>query len=163
MPTPKRFLRWEQGRDVIDRLVASKELDRVTASHEMAALLLADSERHLETARKIAKEGLDLPAAYTVSYDAARKALAAVLQIQGLRPSSRGGHTVIGLALEAQLNKSDELKAFQVMRRTRNLYEYPSDTEREADPEEIRDQIEDTEDIIAYAWKLIDILPPYGK
>ena len=44
----------------------------------------------------------DPEGAYTLLYDASRLALTAALAVQGLRPTTRGGHVVVGDALRAQ-------------------------------------------------------------
>jgi YD repeat-containing protein len=46
----------------------------------------------------------DPEGAYTLAYDAARRALTAVLQNQGPRATSRGGHTAVYEAVRAQLD-----------------------------------------------------------
>ncbi len=64
---------------------------------------------------------------YTLLYDAARKSLAAVLQVQGLRATSRGGHYAIQEAITAQFTKPpprDAFRPFGRLRRTRNQIEY---------------------------------------
>jgi hypothetical protein len=37
----------------------------------------------------------DLPGAYQLAYDALRKSAASLLEVQGLRATSRGGHIAI--------------------------------------------------------------------
>lgn len=81
--------RWEQGRATVERLVAEQRLERVTASREHADAMIAQARRYLESARLVVQ--VDPDASYVLAYDAARKALTAVLENQGLRPTSRGG------------------------------------------------------------------------
>ena len=71
-------------------LVAGGELERVTPDAALAARLLADGTRHIESARS-AERLSDLTGAYQLAYDALRKAAAALLAVQGLRATSRGG------------------------------------------------------------------------
>src|SRR6266511_3373278 len=82
-------MRWQQGRDTLDSMINRGELERVPASREQADLLLAQAHQHVSSARAIAES--DPAGAYQLLYDAARKALAAVLENQGLRATSRGG------------------------------------------------------------------------
>lgn len=77
-------MRWEQGRAEIDRMLAAGELERVQPSREHADRLLGQAWRHLDSAEKTCES--DPEGAYGVLYDAARKALWAVLANQGIRP-----------------------------------------------------------------------------
>lgn len=81
---------WSPGRDRIADLLASGELESVAPDTELAVRLLTDSKRHLETARSAVGLG-DLTGAYQLAYDALRKAAAALLAVQGLRPPAAGG------------------------------------------------------------------------
>src|SRR3712207_6256518 len=71
----------------------------------------------------------DPDGAYTMLYDAARQSLAALLQAQGLRATSRGGHVAVQLAIEAQFPDPPPRTAFRPfgrLRTTRNRVEYDS-------------------------------------
>jgi hypothetical protein len=83
-------VRWKEGRAVVERLLASRELDRVSADPDAAKKLIDSANRHLDSARKIRTS--DPEGAYAALYDAARKSCAALLEAQGLRATSRGGH-----------------------------------------------------------------------
>ena len=93
---------WARGRDVIERLLREGELDSVVASNEVAAQLLTTAQAHVA----LAAHGVDDdPAgALQLSYDAARKASAAPLAIQGVRATTRGGHIAVIDAVRAQFN-----------------------------------------------------------
>jgi hypothetical protein len=58
-----------------------------------------------------------------LAYDAARKAAVAVLAVQGLRGTTRGGHKVICEAVQAQFE--DAFKNLDRLRRRRHAAEYP--------------------------------------
>ena len=45
---------WQKGRDTLQALIDRGELERVTASGERAAAILADARRHLSSAGTIA-------------------------------------------------------------------------------------------------------------
>lgn len=92
---------WERGRADIERLIADGELERVPPSDEVAARLLSDAEAHIALASKGVED--DPAGALQLSYDAARKASASLLAIQGLRATSRGGHIAVIDAVRAQL------------------------------------------------------------
>ena len=119
------MMRWEKGRDQVDQMIERGELDRVVPSREQADLLLKQARAHVETARASAPD--DPAGAYSLAYDAARKALAAVLANEGLRASSRGGHIAVYEAATAQLVPplGAQIRPFDRMRRTRNAHEYP--------------------------------------
>lgn len=83
-------------------MLGARELERVTPSAEHAAKLIAQARRHAESAERIAEH--DPAGAFQLLYDAARKALVAILENQGLRPTSRGGHIAVLEAVSAQLD-----------------------------------------------------------
>jgi hypothetical protein len=69
----------------------------------------------------------DLPGAYQLAYDALRKSAASLLEAQGLRSTSRGGHSAVQDAVIAQFGTSIRaLRSFSRLRRARNSFEYPS-------------------------------------
>ena len=118
---------WARGRDEVQRLIGDKEIEHVEASTDVADRLLRDAEAHV----RLAGLGLDDdPAgALQLSYDAARKASAALLAVQGLRATTRGGHIAVIEAVRAQFNDRGGLPVFgQInrLRRRRNDTEYPS-------------------------------------
>ena len=119
-------MRWQQGRDALDAMLARGELERVPPSRDHADLLPLQARRHVASAGAIA--GSDPAGAYQLLYDAARKALAAVLENQGVRATSRGGHIAVRDAVTAQLDPplGGALRPFDRLRRRRNQVEYPS-------------------------------------
>jgi uncharacterized protein (UPF0332 family) len=116
---------WQPGRDRIEELLDAGELDRVTPNDDLAQALIRDAGRHLHTAAAGVAAG-DLSGAYQLAYDALRKSGAALLVVQGLRATSRGGHVAIQDAVVAQFGASVRaVKAFGRIRRARNQFEYP--------------------------------------
>lgn len=95
-------MKWEQGRGAIDRMLANSELQRVPASREQAERLLAQARVHVASALQVCDT--DPPGGYALAYDGARKALTAILENQGLRPTTRGGHLAVSEAVRAQLD-----------------------------------------------------------
>lgn len=158
-----RLPRWSEGRAVVDQLLADKKLDQVNATEEVAKLLLESAAKHIESAAMIAET--DPSGSCQLSYDGARKALAAVLQIQGLRPTSAGGHYVIEECLKAQLVKSGReiVNKFSVMRRTRNSSEYPQNVKDIVVAAEALEQIADAREVLEKSAKLVEVMPVYGK
>jgi hypothetical protein len=136
-------MRWEQGRPAIERMLAAGELQGVPASRERADRLVNQARAHLASARAVCTE--DPHGAYALSYDAARKALTAILENQGLRPTSRGGHLAVYEAACAQLDPpmGKVLRPFDRMRRRRHDAEYPPTDAPEITPVDIRDDLGD--------------------
>ena len=119
------------------------------ASKRQALVLIADARRHLVSAETIA--GTDPQGAYSLAYDAARKAMAAVYEAQGLRATSAGGHVVLHDAADAQFEPplGHLFRPFNRMRVRRNQVEYASSENPQVTTDEaLRD--------IALARKLID-------
>lgn len=115
---------WAKGREVIDTLVAARKLQRVPSSTTAAMTLIAESRRHVASAEQIA--ATDPAGGYSLVYDAARKAMAAVYEAQGLRATSTGGHVVLHEAAEAQFDPplGHLFRPFNRMRVRRNQVEY---------------------------------------
>jgi hypothetical protein len=153
--------RWNQGRSTVDALINSGELERVPASQPAAEGELARARTHVGSARQLL--ATDPEGAYTLAYDAGRRALAAVLQNQGLRATSRGGHTVIYEAVRAQLDPplGSILRPFNRMRARRNEVEYRSSEAPAVTPDEVAADLTKVEAIIDLAEKAIPNMPRY--
>ncbi len=86
--------RWRKGEDTINALLERRHLQRVAAASETAEALVATSERHVQSAATLTDS--DPEAAFSLAYDAARKAATALLTCQGLRPTTTaGGHIAV--------------------------------------------------------------------
>jgi hypothetical protein len=125
--------RWDQGRTAIEKMLADRFLQRVPASREHAETMLAQARQYAASARLLAPTNPD--AGYVLAYDAARKALTAVLENQGLRPTSRGGHIAVIDAVIAQLDPplGSTQRTVGRMRTRRNRVEYPGTRRRAGD------------------------------
>jgi hypothetical protein len=82
---------------------------------------------HLSSARILAATE-DAGAAFVTAYDAARKSLAAMLAVQGLRArGGDGGHRVLSELMQAQLPQhKGTVREFDWMRQKRNDTQYPA-------------------------------------
>ena len=154
-------MRWEQGRATLEQMLAAQELQRVPASREHADRLLAESHRHLASARGISDS--DPEGAYQLLYDGLRKALTAVLANQGLRPTTSGGHRAVYTAVAAQLDPplGGILRPFDRMRRQRHEIEYPAMNAEPVLPEDVVDELPKAEAIIDLAQRVLDDMSPF--
>ena len=152
---------WEQGRTTIDALLADRRLERVAPSRELADTLLDQAHRHLETAA--GNVGSDPTGCFQLSYDAARKALAAVLANQGLRSRGDGAHAVLLTAALAQLDPpmGRDLRQFDWLRRTRNSAEYPIQGTPPITPGDATDALPLAQAIVAIAERVVPNMPVY--
>jgi HEPN domain len=115
--------KWNKGSEVIERLLDARQLQRVPADPVTVAALIASSRRHVGSASRSAAD--DPEGAFSLAYDAARKAATALLAHQGLRPTTAGGHIVVVEAVNAQFPAVPGLKSIDRLRRRRNQAEYP--------------------------------------
>ncbi len=153
--------KWNQGREVVQGLLDSGELQEIEVDREHADKLLRQARAHLESAALC--RNTDFEGTYTLLYDAARKSLVALLEIQGLRPTAQGGHIVVFDALIAQLHPpmGTVINPFNRMRRTRRIAEYPQRKDRDVTEADIREDLEKAVEIVKLAEKLIEELPRF--
>jgi hypothetical protein len=154
-------MRWEQGRAAIERMLADGELQRVPGSREQSDRLLAQARVHVASALKVCDE--DPPGAYALAYDGARKALTAILENQGLRPTTRGGHLAVLEAVRAQLDPpmGRVLRQFNRMRTRRHDAEYPPTDSPEITPADVREDQATAASLIDIAARLLDEMSPW--
>ena len=154
-------MRWNQGRAEIDRLLADGGLQRVPPNREHADQLLMQARRDLASAELL--QDANPKRAYESLYDAARMALTAVLENEGLRPTSRGGHIAPYAAVSAQLDPpmGQVLRPFDRLRRTRNRSEYPSFTTPEVTVENVRADIPVAQSIVDVCESVLDEMSPF--
>lgn len=154
-------MRWNQGRATVDRLIADGELQRVPPSREHADQLLAQAHKDLVSAEMLRDS--NPKRAYESLYDATRMALTAVLENQGLRPTSRGGHIAPYAAVSAQLDPpmGTVLRPFDRMRRTRNRSEYPSFTAPEVTADNVTAGVAAARAIVETCEGVLDEMSPF--
>ena len=154
-------MRWNQGRATIDRLIADGELQRVPPNREHADQLLAQARKDLTSAELLRES--NPKRAYESLYDAARMALTAVLENQGLRTTTRGGHVAPFAAVAAQLDPpmGAVLRPFDRMRRTRNRSEYPSFTTPEVTADNVTADLSSARAIVETCEGVLDEMSPF--
>jgi HEPN domain len=154
-------VRWNQGRATVEKLVAEGELQRVPASREHADQLITQARKDLSSAKLLCDS--NPKRAYESLYDAARMALTAVLENEGLRPTSRGGHVAPYSAVAAQLDPpmGAVLRPFDRMRRTRNRSEYPSFTTPDVTPDNVHADLAEATAIVDICENVLDEMSPF--
>jgi hypothetical protein len=154
-------MRWQQGRTAVDRMIIRGELERVPASRVHAEFVLDQARAHARSAAAIVES--DAAGAYQLLYDAARKALVAVLENQGLRTTSRGGHIALFEVVMAQLDPpmGGVLRPFDRMRRRRNESEYPRQDRPSVGSDDVVRDLVKTDEIIDCAVRILDQMSPY--
>lgn len=126
--------------DVIARMLANRRLERVAVNREYAVTVIEMAKQHVRTAEALAGSD-DQAMAFTAAYDAARKALVAVLATKGLRVRPVGGaHRNTGVAA-TEFIEDAALEEFEWMRQVRNATEYPSDDQPTATLQDVREAI----------------------
>lgn len=154
---------WETGSARIQELIEAGELGQVSPDEDLARRMLSDARRHLATAASAQSTG-DLPGAYQLAYDALRKSAASLLEAQGLRPTSRGGHVAVQDAVIAQFGTSIRaLRSFSRLRRARNSFEYPSTETPGPSDDDVRDAIRVANEVNDAARKVLEggVLSPW--
>jgi RecA/RadA recombinase len=108
----------------VDDLLRSGRLEVVPADRAAALVRLARAEQHLDTAAALV--GHDNEVAYGSLYDAARKAVTALMLANGFRvPAKPGAHEAVGIyAVNVLTDPSGSVSQFQRLRRRRNKSEY---------------------------------------
>ena len=148
---------WERGRAEIERLLNDGELERMTPSEDVANRLLANAEAHVGLAGKGVDD--DPSGALQLSYDAARKASSALLAVQGLRSTTRGGHIAVIDAVRAQFNDRGGMEVFgrlNRLRRRRNATEYPDPDSPTVTEGEARQALATARETVDAAKRLIE-------
>ena len=147
---------WERGRSTVERLLADGELQQVTPSSNMADRLLADAAAHIGLASKGVTE--DPAGALQLSYDAVRKAAAALLIVQGLRATVQGGHVAVIDSVRVQFNDRGGVEVFSrlhALRRRRNRTEYPNADSPGVNPDDARQALDTAEGVLGAARRLL--------
>ena len=146
--------RWKRGEAEVEALIASGDLQKLTGEAAHGERLLEKAAVTLETARLAVDRDPD--SAFVLAYDAARRAVTALLAHQGLRPTTKGGHYTVEQVARAQFGPG--FRQFGALRRRRNELEYPERPGDDATGEEAAESIENAQLIITAAEGLIEQL-----
>jgi uncharacterized protein (UPF0332 family) len=150
------------GREEVLGMLERGELSQVTANAELADRLMATARQHLASVRLLADS--DPYLAYVAVYDAIRKALSALLQIQGLRATTSGGHLAIMHAVQAQFGASMGaiLRPVDRIRVTRHEAEYPGQATY-IDQDTVLDDLPKAEAVVEAVEKALPHLSPFTR
>lgn len=153
---------WGRGRETILDMIDKGELTKVIADLDLAQRMLDQANQHLRSVARLAGE--DPYAAYSLIHDAIRKALAAMLQAQGLRATTAGGHLAAQHAVAAQFEPTmgKLLRPVNRIRTTRHAAEYPSEATY-VDDDMINDDLPHAERIVAAARDALEHLPVFTE
>ncbi len=96
-------------------------------------------------------------------YDAARKSFNAVLENEGLRATSTGGHIAVREAVLLQLDPpmGRALRPFDRLRRRRNEAEYPAVGTPSLDASDVERDLPKVAEMVAVASKVLDQMGPF--
>ncbi|MGD0559490.1 MAG: HEPN domain-containing protein [Streptosporangiaceae bacterium] len=146
---------------MIERMLADGDLQRIPASREQADRLLAQARSHANSAAKVCDD--DPEGGYALAYDAARKALTAILENQGLRATSKGGHIAVFAAVQAQLDPpmGKIVRRFNRMRSRRNVAEYPPTDAPRLTSDDVREDLASSNEIMQLTSRILDEMSPF--
>jgi uncharacterized protein (UPF0332 family) len=132
--------RWANGADQVTALIEARHLQQVVSDSDAVDALMASAQRHIASAWLTLEQ--DPEAAYSLAYDAGRKSATALLNHQGLRPTTAGGHLAVIDTIRAQFSGVPGLTSLDRIRRRRNQAEYPDPHSYDPiTPEEAKDAI----------------------
>jgi hypothetical protein len=152
---------WERGREDILGMLQRRELTQVVADAELANRMLATARQHLRSVELLAAD--DPYLAYAALHDAVRKALAALLQTQGLRATTTGGHLAVQHAVKAQFGATMGaiLRPVDRIRSARHDAEYPTEGTW-FDEDTVLDDLPKARAVVEAAVKTLPLLSPFA-
>lgn len=146
----------------MERLIEQRRLQVVRANPSLALSYLSQASLNILAARAVMT--IDDASAFVLAYDGARKALAALLVVQGLRPAGVGAHAVLLDVALAQFEPphGGVFAPFAWMRELRNVTEYPSSERPVASRQDVVEALPAAEEMISLAVSLVPRLGPFS-
>lgn len=152
---------WEQGQATIDDLLRKGALviGDVSATHGERAL--DQARQHIQSAMAVCED--DPTGGYVLSYEAASKALAALLVAQGLRPRPRADSLLVYDAVCAQFEPPFGLvlQAFLRLRARRIELECSAPTALAIAARDVHQDLLKAKAIVYLAERLMPMVEPY--
>lgn len=111
--------------DPVERLIAERRLECTGPNLEAAVATIEGARRCLASAELLAETDPDSSVA--LSWDAARRAISAVMTREGLRPTKAGGHRAVLIYMQERIAESlpaELTSAMWDLRARRNATEY---------------------------------------
>jgi HEPN domain-containing protein len=144
-------VRWAPNEQAVEWFIRRAKIERLAPSGANARHLVQEARRHLASAEVLAGTD-DVSAAFVMAYDAARKALTAILAVQGLRVrGGTGGHAVLLDVARPQFpDHAMALSRFDWLRNLRNATQYPDFQRPTA-------TVEDVDAAIPAASQIVDL------
>lgn len=141
----------------LEALIAENQLEIVDIGRDEASANLAAAFLHLKSAKQIMD--WDPVGSFQLSYDAARKALQAVLALNGfrVRKPPRGNHFTFVRVSRAGLVTPEIWRPLDWMREMRNSSEYSVFENEVADTEDARQGLEAAEQMVLDARQHLTI------
>lgn len=123
----------EESARLTKKYLSKRLIEEIETDINQVHRMIAQAENHLRSARLALID--DKEGAYVLLYDAARKGLMAILYLQGIRPTSFGGHSIILDVLIPQCSTAEAalIRPFNRLRKIRNSIEYPKTEYSEID------------------------------
>ena len=141
---------------VVRQLLAQRKIDVVEPGAAEATRQFEEALAHLKSAQAILEN--DAAGSFQLTYDAARKALQAVLLASGLRVASppRGNHYVFIELAESGMLIDPAWSNLRWMRELRNSTEYPAVDQLTAQLEDAKQAIFAVEAMVKEAGRLLN-------
>jgi hypothetical protein len=147
------------GQEKLDELVGNGNLELCPPNVEGAYALIRKAETHHVTAEGLAEADPEI--AMDALHAGNRKALESVLLVRGLRATKAGGHIAPLEAVRAMVG-GGALRVYNVVRQLRHAGDYSNATSR-VDPQDIKDNLEDSKNLVSACKKALDLLPPFVR
>lgn len=117
--------------DYVNSRVIKKLLERVPVDLDQVHQYLSKAFLHLDSSDQIRL--IDLDGSYQLLYDSARKSITSIFALNGLRPTSQGGHVILHDVIIKCVSTEEimNFRKFDRMRKRRNFTEYLSEKSTE--------------------------------
>lgn len=145
----------EKSVQLTKKYLVKKLIEEIEIDIDQVRRMIAQAENHLRSAKNSLKD--DKEGAYVLLYDAARKGLMAMLYLQGIRPTSFGGHSIILEVLIPQCcaHEIALIRPFNRLRKIRNSVEYPRNALSDLDEDSLQEDLKKAERIVEWAKSMI--------
>jgi hypothetical protein len=112
--------------DFVNSRVMKNLLERIPIDLDQVHKYLTKAYLHLESSEQIRL--IDLDGSYQLLYDSARKSLTSIFALNGLKPTSQGGHAILHDVIIKCVSADDVIyfRKYDRMRKRRNFTEYLS-------------------------------------